>query len=95
MYLVTQGKRKENQLGFTPKTQTYTYIHKGVIIWEMVGDSQLFDYFNEQRNKGEYVDINKCYSFPIYRAYSQSCEYYEKEEMKKMPDFPKITEIIK
>lgn len=95
MYLVTQGKRGVNQLCYTPKNHTYTYMHKGVKVWEIVGGSKLFDYFQEQRNKGEFVDINICYSFPIYRTYSQSCEYFEKQEQKKMQNFPKIIEVIK
>ena len=27
MYLVTEGKRKENQLGYAPKTHEYVYLH--------------------------------------------------------------------
>ena len=33
MYLVTEGKRKENQLGYAPKTQEYVCFHHGKEIW--------------------------------------------------------------
>ena len=33
MYLVTEGKRKENQLGYAPKTHEYVYLHYGKEVW--------------------------------------------------------------
>ena len=49
MYLVTEGKRKENQLGYNKKTQEYVYLHLGKEIWREHGDEDLLNYFNEVR----------------------------------------------
>ena len=46
MYLVTEGKRKENQLGYVPKTHEYVYLHHGKEVWREKGDKELLDYFN-------------------------------------------------
>ena len=59
MYLVTEGKRKENQLGYAPKTQKYVYFHNGKEIWREKGDKELLDYFNEEEQAFELLTIKK------------------------------------
>lgn len=95
MYLVLQSKRKENKLYFDPTEKEYIYIHKGAEQWRMKGDDKLYNYVKEQKRKGEYLDINICYSFPIYRVYSNSCQYFANEDLKKWQNIPHIIEVIK
>ena len=80
MYLVTEGKRRENQLGYAPKTQEYVYFHLGKEIWREKGDSGLFDYFNEVRANYGCSDDEELEKYPIWKKYSDSCFKFEKDE---------------
>jgi hypothetical protein len=79
MLLVTEGKRKVNQLGYNKKTQEYVYFHKGVEVWREKGDESLLNYFNEVRanfNFNEEVIKDN----PVWQKYCQSCDEFEKKE---------------
>lgn len=84
MYLVTQGKRRENQLGFDPKTNEYVYIHKGNEEWRKKGDRSLLDYFNAVRAVNGCSDDEVLECNPIYSKYSESCHRHELEEYKRL-----------
>ena len=79
MYLVTQGRGRVNQLGYLARTHEYVYIHKGKEIWREVGDSSLFDYFNEVRG-GRLFEDKEVKDNPIYQRYSNDCFQFEKQE---------------
>lgn len=79
MLLVTQGKRKENQLGFNKKTSEYVYFHRGVEIWREKGDRALLDYFNEVRACIHCFNEEDVIKFPVWNKYIEWCEKYEKE----------------
>ena len=84
MYLVTEGKRKENQLGYAPKTKEYVYIHKGVEIWRMKGDESLLNYFSEVRSgihMLEESDIEKLSTYPIWKRYDDDCNQFDLKEL--------------
>ena len=84
MYLVTEGKRKENQLGYAPKTKEYVYIHKGVEIWRMKGDESLLNYFSEVRSgihMLEDSDIEKLSTYPIWKRYDDDCSAFDLKEL--------------
>ena len=82
MVLVLQSKRKENKLFYDPQKGEYIYFHNNEMKWRMKEDKKFFDYVKKQKEKGEYLDINICYSFPIYRVYSKNCEFFANEELK-------------
>ena len=84
MYLVTEGKRKENQLGYAPKTQEYVYFHRGVEIWRMKGDRSLVEYFNEVRGGVHYFeekDLESLPTYPIWKKYSDDCHEFNLKEL--------------
>ena len=84
MYLVTEGKRKENQLGYAPKTKEYVYFHRGVEIWRMKGDESLLNYFNEVRadiHLFEDKDIEKLPTYPIWKRYGDDCHEFNLKEL--------------
>ena len=72
MYLVTEGKRKENQLGYSPKTKEYVYYHQGKEIWRMVGEKNLLEYFNEIR-AGRMFEEDDIKTHPVWERYCKSC----------------------
>ena len=80
MYLVTEGKRKENQLGYAPRTKEYVYFHNGKEIWREKGDSSLFDYFNEVRG-GRLFRDEEIKDNPIWQKYDESCFAFQKQEL--------------
>ena len=80
MYLVTEGKRKENQVGYASKTQEYVYYHHGKEIWREKGDTSLLDYFNEVRADIRMFEDEDIKDNPIWKKYSDSCFEYEKSE---------------
>lgn len=80
MLLVTEGKRKENQLGYNKKTKEYVYFHKGVEIWREKGDDQLLNYFNEVRANCTFFDEKEVEQNPVWKKYCESCEAFEKSE---------------
>lgn len=85
MYLVTQGKRRENQLGYAPKTKEYVYFHQGKEIWREKGDDTLLKVFNEIRCGTRMCDVTEIEEqFPIYKKYSDDCHKFELEEWKRM-----------
>ena len=79
MYLVTEGKRKENQLGYAPKSQEYVYFHRGKEIWREKGDDSLLNYFNEVRAGFMFSesDIAKLPTFHIWNKYIRFCDSYD------------------
>ncbi len=78
MYLVTKGKRKENQLGYAPKTQEYVYFHYGKEIWREKGDTSLLDYFNEVRANIRMFNDEDIKDNPIWKKYGDSCLEFDK-----------------
>lgn len=85
MYLVTQGKRRENQLGYAPKTKEYVYFHQGKEIWREKGDDTLLKVFNEIRSGvRDFDDTQLEKEFPIFKKYGESCHKFELEEWKRM-----------
>ena len=83
MYLVTEGKRKENQLGYAPKTQEYVYFHNGKEIWREKGDKELLDYFNEVRVGIRTFDDKEIENNYVWKKYCEDCQSYEREELLK------------
>ena len=76
MYLVTQSKRKDNQLGYDAKKSEYVYIYKGSEIWRERGDTSLLDYFNDLRNNKKCINESKIARLStsyIWVKYIQSC----------------------
>lgn len=73
MYLVTEGKRKENQLGYAPKTQEYVYYHQGKEMWREKGNKSLLEYFNEVRANVRLFNDNDIKDNPIWKKYEKSC----------------------
>ena len=76
MYLVTEGKRRENQLGYDMKKKEYVMYHHGVEMWREKGDKSLLDYFNVLRINHECLDeeeIGKLSAYPIWEKYCESC----------------------
>lgn len=85
MYLVTQGKRKENQLAYAPKTQEYVYYHLGKEIWREKGDDSLLKAFTQIRNGDrDFDDTQLEKEFPIYKKYGDDCHKFELEQWKRM-----------
>ena len=80
MLLVTEGKRKENQLGYAPRTKEYVYFHKGMEIWREKGEDDLLKYFNEVRAGIRMFEDKDIESHPIWKKYSDSCFEFEKKE---------------
>ena len=80
MYLVTEGKRKENQLGYNKKTQEYVYLHLGKEVWREKGDEALLNYFNEVRAGVRMLEEKDIETNPIWKRYSESCFEFEKKE---------------
>ncbi len=74
MYLVTQGKYRENQLGYDKKTGEYVYFHKGVEIWREKGDTTLLDYFNEVRAGIRFCEDHELKENKVWVRYSKSCQ---------------------
>lgn len=81
MYLVTQSKRRENQLGYNPKTKEYVYFHKGKEIWREKGDESLFNYFNEVRAGNRTLDDEDIKDNPIWKKYGDSCSEFNKRKI--------------
>lgn len=79
MYLVTEGKYRINQLGYSIKNKEYVYYHKGKEIWRMIGDRDLFDYFNKVR-AGYNFDESLIENNPVWIRYSQDCNKLAKED---------------
>ena len=79
MLLVTEGKRKENQLGYAPKTQEYVYYHHGKQIWREKRGTSLLDYFNEVRADIRMFEDEDIKDNPIWIRYSEFCFEYEKK----------------
>lgn len=78
VYVVLKSKPYYgNVLGYCIKTGEYIYYHKKQEIWREKGDRELFDYCTETLGKGEFLDIEKCQSYPIYQKYSKSCQEQE------------------
>ena len=73
MYLVTQGKRKENQLGYDTKTGEYVMLHKGKEIWREKGNTTLLDYFNYLRATGETIDGESMEEMPTFHIFERYC----------------------
>ena len=80
MLLVTEGKRKENQLGYAPKTSEYVYYHYGKEIWREKGDRSLLDYFNEVRAGIRMFNDEDIKDNPIWQKYDGSCFEFERKE---------------
>lgn len=96
MYLVTQGKRRENQLGYDPKTGEYVCFHHGIEVWREKGDRTLLNYFNYLRSTGSFCDGEAMMEIPtyhIYEKYSETCLEFENKEFKQ-PTM-KIVEVIR
>jgi hypothetical protein len=83
MYLVTEGKRKENQLGYAPKTKEYVYFHHGKEIWREKGDKELLDYFNEVRVGIRTFNDKEIENNFIWKKYCKDCQSYERGELLK------------
>lgn len=82
IYLVTEGKRRENQLGYDPESKEYVYFHYGKEIWREKGDSSLLDYFNNIRAIGGCSDDEVLNCNPIYVKYSNDCHKFNMQELK-------------
>ena len=85
MYLVTQGKYRENQLGYNAKTHEYVYFHKGKEIWREKGDESLLKYFNEVRAEihlFEEDDLKRLTTYPIWQKYSDCCHDFNLKDLK-------------
>lgn len=80
MLLVTEGKRKVNQLGYNKKTQEYVYFHKGVEVWREKGDESLLNYFNEVRADIRMFKDEDIKDNLIWKKYSDSCFEFERKE---------------
>ena len=78
MYLVTESKRQENQLGYSMRTKEYVYFHDGIEKWRMEGDTTLLDYFNEIRTKHETINEHDIQDNIVWRKYIESCSEYER-----------------
>lgn len=78
MLLVTEGKRKENQLGYNKKTQEYVYFHHGKEVWREKGDITLFDYFNQVRANIRTFQEDDIKDNPIWKKYDTSCTEFER-----------------
>lgn len=80
MYLVAEGKRRENQLGYDMKKQEYVMYHHGVEMWREKGDVSLLDYFSDLRANYGCIDedeIAKLSTYPIWEKYCKTCEEEE------------------
>ena len=96
MYLVTQGKRRENQLGYDPKTGEYVCFHHGIEVWREKGDITLLNYFNAIRAGINYLDedsIEKLPTASIWKKYGDTCLEFQNKEFKQ-PTM-KIVEVIR
>lgn len=82
MYLVTEGRRKENQLGYVPGTSEYVYLHLGKEIWREKGDDKLFHYFNEVRADIRMFEDDDIRDNPIWQKYGDSCHQFELADWK-------------
>ncbi len=80
MYLVTEGKHKENQLGYDKKTQEYVYFHRGKEAWREKGDETLLNYFNEVRADIHMLEDKDIETNPIWKRYGDSCFEFERKE---------------
>ena len=80
MLLVTEGKRKENQLGYNKKTQEYVYFHHGKEVWREKGDATLLDYFNQVRANVRKFQEDDIKDDPIWKKYDTSCTEFERKE---------------
>jgi len=83
MLLVTQSKRRINQLGYNKKTREYVYLHNGVEIWREKGDESLLKYFGKVRAGMRFIedeDIAKLTTASIWKKYSDSCQEFAKKE---------------
>lgn len=82
MLLVTEGKRKENQLGYNKKTQEYVYFHHGKEVWREKGNDSLLNYFNGVRAGLDFeeVDIMEVPTYEIWNRYCESCMEFDKKE---------------
>ena len=83
MYLVTEGKRKENQLGYALKTQEYVYFHHGKEVWREKGDEDLLNYFNEVRAGIRTFDDKEIENIFDWKKYCKDCYSFEREELLK------------
>lgn len=73
MYLVTQGKYKQNQLGYNKKTSEYVYLHKGKEQWRIKGTPDLLNYFNEVRAGMRVFDDSDIKDNVVWQRYEQDC----------------------
>lgn len=76
MYLVTESKRKDNQLGYDKKHGEYVYLRNGEEVWRMKGGTHLWDYFNYLRATHECIDeeaLEECPEFHIFERYCEDC----------------------
>ena len=80
MLLVTEGKRKENQLGYNKKTQECVYFHHGKEVWREKGDTTLLDYFNQVRANVHTFQEDEIKDNPIWKKYDTSCTEFERKE---------------
>lgn len=74
VYLVTQSKYGENQLGYNPKTSEYIYYHCGKIQWKMNGDNSLLEYFvNHSPISEEEIAEQAKSTLNVWERYSKDC----------------------
>lgn len=84
MHLVTRSSYANNALMYDAKSGEYIYFHEGKEIWREQGDSALYDYFTNLRRTRKLIDEKVVDSFPIYKKYSDSCQKFNLELMKKL-----------
>lgn len=77
MYLVTESKTRENQLGYAPKTKEYVHLHHGKEVWREKGDKTLLDYFTDLRYEHKCLDEEEIAKLPtaaIWKKYCAACK---------------------
>ena len=77
MFLVTEGKIKENQLGYAPSTHEYVHLHLGKVVWREKGDKSLLDYFTDLRYEHKCLDEDEIAKLPtaaIWKKYCDTCD---------------------
>lgn len=82
MLLVTEGKRKVNQLGYSKRTHEYVYFHNGIEVWREKGNEDLLNYFEEVRAGEHLLKDSDIKDNPIWKKYGESCQKFELEELK-------------
>ena len=86
VYLVTQSKRKENQLGYDVKTGEYVCFHHGKEQWRVTGDKSLLDYFTNMRANNGFIAEDEMKeqlktTFTIWEKYFMDCTRWEEHEI--------------